>query len=218
MNRHDNLPSDQDSPAPQSLPKTFDIQLVKTEFQGFFKVKSLHFKHALYQGGCSKLLKREVFCRGQAAVVLLYDRQLQQVVLVEQCRAGALQHAKASNQSDQAWLLEPVAGMIDLGETALDAGIRETQEETGIAITELEYICQFYPSPGGCDEILHLYAAEICSSSVSEFSGLATDNEDIRVVKLDFSEARRRLLSAEFNVASTYIALQWLFFQKLTPP
>ncbi len=195
--------------------KTLKIKLVKTEFQGFFKVQSLLFKHSLYQGDCSPEIKRELFCRGEAVVVLLYDSSLNQIVLVEQCRPGALQHAQKLNQPDQAWLLEPVAGMIDLGETAVDAGIRESREEAGIDVSELEYVCQFYPSPGGCDEILHLYAADICANEVSELAGLADDHEDIRVIKLAFTDAKRMLLNAEFNVASTYIALQWLFFQKL---
>lgn len=195
--------------------KTLQIQSVKIEFQGFFKVKSLFFKHSLYQGGCSPEIKRELFCRGEAVVVLLYDSSLKQVVLVEQCRPGALQHAQELNQPDQAWLLEPVAGMIDFGETAIDAGRRESREEAGIDVSELEYVCQFYPSPGGCDEILHLYAADIYANEVSEFAGLAGDHEDIRVIKLAFTDAKRMLLNAEFNVASTYIALQWLFFQKL---
>lgn len=195
--------------------KTIQLQSVKTEFQGFFKVQSLLFKHSLYQGGCSPEIKRELFCRGEAVVVLLYDSVLSQVVLIEQCRPGALQHAQRVNQPDQAWLVEPVAGMIDLGETASDAGIRESREEAGIEVSELEYVCQFYPSPGGCDEILHLYAADICANEVSEFAGLAGDHEYIRVVKLDFTDAKRMLFNAEFNVASTYIALQWLFFQKL---
>ncbi len=195
--------------------KTLQLQSVKTEFQGFFKVQSLLFKHSLFQGGCSPEIQRELFCRGEAVVVLLYDLSLKQIVLVEQCRPGALQHAQNLNQPGQAWLLEPVAGMIDTGETAVDAGIRESREEAGIDVSELEYICQFYPSPGGCDEILHLYAADICANEVSEFAGLASDHEDIRVVKLDFKDAKRMLLNAELNVASTYIALQWLFFQKL---
>lgn len=199
-----------------TLPKkTIQLESVKTEFQGFFKVQSLVFKHSLYQGGCSPEIKRELFCRGEAVAILLYDSNLNQVILVEQCRPGALQHAQRLNQPDQAWLLEPVAGMIDLGETAIEAGIRESREEAGINISKLEYVCRFYPSPGACDEILHLYAADICADEVSEFAGLAGDHEDIRVIKLAFADARRMLLNAEFNVASTYIALQWLFFQKL---
>jgi len=104
--------------------------------------------------------------------------------------------------------------MIDLGESPEEAGIRETQEETGAIIKDLEYICQFYPSPGACNEILHLYAAEVSIHEIAEYAGLSSENEDIKVVKLSFNQAKQMLLNAEFNVAATYIALQWLFFQK----
>lgn len=194
--------------------KKFKIQSIKPAYTGFFELKILQFKHVRYQGGWSKTFSRELFQRGQAVVVLLYDATEEQVVLVEQCRVGAVFNAQTSNQPEQAWLLEPVAGMIDSGESPEEAGIRETQEETGASISDLEYICQFYPSPGACNEILHLYAAHISIDSLSEYAGLASENEDIKVVKLSFSEAKQMLLNADFNVASTYIALQWLFFQK----
>jgi ADP-ribose pyrophosphatase len=184
-------------------------------YDGFFKINLIDFEHSLYQGGMSQRIVRELFGRGQAVVVLLYDLDAEQVVLVEQCRAGALQHALDANNHNQAWLIEPVAGMIDKGETAIDACKRETLEEAGVSLTDFEYICQFYPSPGGSDEILHLYAAHVDTNKVGEFSGLAEDVEDIRLLKLPFSALKQDLLAGKFQVASTIIALQWLFFQKL---
>lgn len=196
--------------------KSFEIQAVETTYQGFFKTEKVQFKHSLYQGGWTETIERELFCRGEAVVVLLYDSSAQQVVLVEQCRPGALFHADKINLHDNAWLLEPVAGMIDHGETAVEAGIREAHEEAGISPEKLEFVCEFYPSPGACDEILHLYAADIDIEQVVEFAGLDGDHEDIKVVKLPFDQAKSMLLNAQFNVATTYIALQWLFFQKLS--
>jgi len=195
--------------------KLFNIQDVNTVFKQFFTVKNLKFTHSLFQGGQSPLVEREVFCRGPAVVVLLYDLKAQKVVLVEQCRAGAIENARNQNAFYQAWLIEPVAGMIDLGETPEQACIREVKEETGADITELEFINQCYPSPGACDEILHLYASKINSSTVNTHAGLATEHEDIRVVILSFKEAKQQLLDGQFNVATTYMALHWLFFQKL---
>lgn len=180
-------------------------------YDGFFKITLVDFQHTLFQGGWSPIIRRELFGRGQAVVVVLYDRQREIIVLVEQCRAGALGAARP----DQAWLMEPVAGMIDEGETAIQACQRETREEAGIEVSEFDYICQFYPSPGASDEILHLYAAEINSDLIPEFSGLAEDAEDIRLLKLTFSDAKHQLLAGRFNVASTIIGLQWLFFQHL---
>ena len=191
------------------------IELIdrKRGYDGFFKIDILSFRHTLYQGGWSPVIERELFGRGQAVVVLLYDLQAQCVVLVEQCRAGALDHAMQAQAPEKAWLIEPVAGMIDAGETPEQACSRETQEEAGVEVSEFEYVCQFYPSPGGCDEILHLYAAQIDSHQVPNYAGLAEEGEYIRLIKLPFSEIKPGLQAGRFNVASTLIALQWLAFQ-----
>ena len=194
--------------------KNVKIQAITTPYSGFFKLNIVHFKHTLYTGGWTETFSRELFQRGQAVVVLLYDPVKEQVVLVEQCRAGALLNTEEDTQAD-AWLLEPVAGMIDVGESPIEAGIREAEEETGAVIQSLEYVCQFYPSPGACSEILHLYAASISVDTIPEYAGLESEHEDIKVVKLSFKKAKQMLLNAEFNVAATYIALQWLFFQKI---
>ena len=200
---------------PNKNQKSLIIQDNKTVFKGYFTLKNLQFTHSLFQGGQSSLVKREVFCRGQAVVVLLYDLTEEKVVLVEQCRAGAIENAFATKDINQAWLIEPVAGMIDLGESPKEACIREVKEETGADITNPEFISQFYPSPGACDEILHLYGSEVECKKVNTHAGLATENEDIRVVILSFEDAKKQLLEGRFNVATTYMALQWLFFQKL---
>ncbi|MDG6772917.1 NUDIX domain-containing protein [Thiomicrorhabdus sp. ZW0627] len=194
--------------------KSFEINCIDSGYDGFFKIDLIDFKHTLYQGGWTSNIRRELFGRGQAVLVLLYDLQKQVVILVEQCRAGALGHAHASGQTEQAWLLEPVAGMIDPGETAEQAAYREAQEEAGVQLDNLEYVCQFYPSPGGSDEILYLYAAEVDSGQLPEYAGLVDDHEDIKIVRLPFTEAKEKLLKGQFNVASTIIALQWLLLQK----
>ncbi|MDG6778060.1 NUDIX domain-containing protein [Thiomicrorhabdus sp. zzn3] len=194
--------------------KDIKINHIESGYDGFFKIELLDFKHTLYQGGWSHSIQRELFGRGQAVVVLLYDLQKQIVVLVEQCRAGALRHALDSGKTEQAWLLEPVAGMIDAGETAEEAAHREAKEEAGVEALSLEYVCQFYPSPGGSDEILHLFAAEVNAEDLPDYAGLDEDGEDIKIVPLPFDEASRKLQAGQFNVASTIIALQWLFMHK----
>lgn len=202
------------------MSKQLELISKSRHFDGFFKIDEITFRHTLYRGGWSPVIKRELFGRGEAVIVLLYDSKAEKVVLIEQCRAGALSRAglgKDEEKSPEAWLVEPVAGMIDEGESPLDACRRESEEEAGIAVSEFEFVCRFYPSPGGSDEILHLYAADIDASSLPEYAGLEEEGEDIRIIQYSFEEAKQKLKNAEFNVASTIVALQWLFFQKLNP-
>jgi len=195
--------------------KSFEIKRIESGYNGFFRIDLLKYRHTLYAGGWTETISRELFGRGQAVVVLLYDLAKEVVILIEQCRAGAIRHAQAAGKSEQAWLLEPVAGMIDHAETPEQAGVREAHEEAGITLDSLEYICQYYPSPGGCDEVLHVYAAEIDSNLLPDYSGLAEEHEDIKIVKIPFNVAQSKLMTGQFNVSSTIISLQWFFYQKL---
>ena len=53
-------------------------------------------------------------------------------------------------------LLELPAGKLERGEDPREAGIRELREETGAAAGRFEPLGCVYPSPGYCDEIIHL--------------------------------------------------------------
>ena len=67
------------------------------------------------------MFERELLQRGHAAGVLLFDPVLDQVVLIEQFRVGALPQSAGDITSP--WLLELVAGVIDADERA-EAGAR----------------------------------------------------------------------------------------------
>lgn len=202
------------------MTKQFEQLSRSRPFDGFFKIDKITFRHSLYRGDWSPVIERELFGRGEAVIVLLYDSKAEKVVLIEQCRAGALGHAGIGTDNAQphlAWLIEPVAGMIDKGETPLQACEREAVEEAGVTNATFEFISCFYPSPGGSDELLHLYAADIDSSNLPEYAGLEEEGEDIRIIQYRYDEAKQKLKQGDFNVASTIIALQWLFCQKLNP-
>ncbi len=78
-------------------------------YQGFFKMVEYHVQHALYAGGWSQTLKREMFERGHAVALLPYDPHTDEFVLIQQFRLGAMATC------DNPWLLEVIAGMIDPG-------------------------------------------------------------------------------------------------------
>jgi len=82
----------------------FEILEREVVYAGFFKLLRYRLRHRLFEGGMGPELERELFERGRAAVVLPYDPERRQVVLVEQFRVGAIE------DEEDPWLLEPVAG------------------------------------------------------------------------------------------------------------
>jgi ADP-ribose pyrophosphatase len=187
-----------------------DAQIEKEEtcFQGFFRMSKITFKHKLFKGGWSPELSRERFDRGPAVGVLLYDRPRDVVVLIEQFRVGALDEPSP-------WIFEVVAGMIESGETPESVAIRETQEEAGADIQTLTHMCDYLVSPGGTDEKLHLYLAEVDSSEIEGVHGLPEEGEDIKIHKMSSETAFQGVRSGIINNGATVIALQWLEIQLL---
>lgn len=73
--------------------------------------------------------------------------------------------------------LEAPAGLIDEGETPEQAARRELQEEVGLD-GDLELLTRFYSSPGFCDELLYVFAAE----NLRESKLPHDEDEEIEVV------------------------------------
>lgn len=189
-----------------------DQEIINKErlYNGFFKIDRFDIQHELFAGGKSPVFTRELFERGEAAAVLLYDQVNDIVVLTEQYRIGAA----FDNAQTTPWLLEVVAGIIEEGERPEDVARRESQEEAGCSITKLTHISSYWSSPGGTSEKIHLYCALIDSSGLGGLHGLAEENEDILVRLIPFSDAYLAIESGEINNAATIIALQWLKLHK----
>lgn len=173
-------------------------------YQGFFRMYRYKLKHRLIKGGWSAALTRECFDRGPAVAVLLYDPYKDAVVLVEQFRIGALEGPEGP------WQLELVAGIVEPGEKPEDVIHREAIEEAGSDVLEIEYICEYYPSPGGSNEKLFLYCGGIDSTGLGGVHGLEEEGEDIWVQVFPREEAWHILQENYINNAATIIALQWL--------
>jgi len=187
-----------------------DIDVVSRSvcFQGFFRIEKYRLRHALFDGGMSDEMSRELFQRGHAVAMLPYDPVLDRVVLIEQFRIGALE------DSDGAWLTEIVAGMIEAGETAEAVARREALEESGCEVTGLEHICRYYPSPGACSETIELFCGQVDASGAGGIHGLDHEHEDIRVITAGFDEAMGWIDSGRLNSAAVIMALQWLALNK----
>lgn len=180
------------------------IDAIEDSYSGFFRIRTYHLTHSLFIGGTSPTLKRELFERGEAVAVLLYDPAQQLVVLTEQFRIGALEDERSP------WLLELVAGMVESGECIEDVARRETAEEAGCQFSDLIPICRYWVSPGGTNERIHVYCGLVDSTPLGGIHGLQDEGEDIRLVKLPLADACSLLTTGEINNAATIIALQWL--------
>lgn len=186
---------------------TFDHDDLEVEqdqcvFDGYFKMHRLTLTHRRFDGPPLRIT-RELFRRGSAVCVLLYDPQRDAVVLIEQFRVGAL-------DADSPWMLELVAGIVEPGETAVDVAQRESVEEAGLAIRHVRPIHRFLPSPGGCDEWIDLMFACVDSSQADGIHGLPDEGEDIKVHVLSADSAFELARTGRIINGPTLIGLQWL--------
>jgi len=148
---------------------------------------------------------REVYDRGNGAVILLYHRTKKTVILTRQFRLPTL-----LNDNPTGMLIEACAGLLE-EEGAEEAIRRETEEETGYVIGSVEKIYQAYMSPGSVTEILHFYIGEYTAHmKVSEGGGLATEHEEIEVLELDFEEVYGMIASGDVRDAKTIMLLQYI--------
>src|SRR5512139_2479671 len=191
-------------------PELPDVEILerRVTHQDFFRMEKFRLRHRLFSGEMSAPISRELFERGHAAALLLYDPQRDEVVLLEQFRIGALEAPGGP------WLLEIVAGVIDRDETPEEVARREALEESGCEVQELEFICEYLVSPGGTSERISLYCGRVDSSHAGGIHGLAEESEDIRVSAVLFTQAWQWLEEGIINSASPIIAMQWLHMHR----
>lgn len=149
-------------------------------------------------------MSRELFERGHAAAVLLYDANRDLLVLTEQFRPGAL------SAGWHPWLIEIAAGVIDAGETPEATAIREAREEAGAEIGDMIKIADVLASPGGSSETIRIFCASVDASGFGGIHGMADENEDIRTFTVATDEALGWINSGRINNSTTIVAVQWL--------
>lgn len=191
-----------------------DVTVIErtTPFKGYFQIDRYRLRHRLFGGGSSDEMEREIFERGHAVAVILYDPDLDRLVMIEQFRAGAFAAVNSPwfGPNASPWLVECVAGIIDSGEAPVDVARREAFEETGCTVIgDPEFVHHYHVSPGGSSESLFLYAARVDASRAGGVHGLDHEHEDIRVFTVAAEEAFQWLASGAIDNATTLIALYW---------
>ena len=147
---------------------------------------------------------REVYDRGNGAVILLYNSTNKTVVLTKQFRLPTYLNGNTSGM-----VIEACAGLLD-AENPEECIIRETEEETGYRLSSVKKVFQSYMSPGSVTEILHFFIGEYQPNmKVSDGGGLAEEHENIEVLEFPFQEAYQMIASGEIIDAKTIMLLQY---------
>lgn len=175
-------------------------------YEKFFALEEYQTVRDRFDGRRSDPGERAIFRAADAVTVLPYDPRRDHVLLVEQLRIGAY-----AQGDPQPWLLEPIAGIVDAGESYEDTARREAREEAHVEIGALHRIAGYYPSPGGIAQYLvsYLGLADLPPSG-PETGGLDVEGEDIRILLVPFDQLMSMQDSGELVNAPMIMSVQYL--------
>ncbi len=141
-----------------------------------------------------KYSRREIVEHG-SSVMIIPVLQDDSVLMVKQYR-------KAIDKV----VLEFPAGLIESGEDPKEAALRELQEEVGVAAKKIDYLYDFYTSPGFTNERINVFiASDLYDSDLS-----CDEDEFLEIVKVKIEDLIDMLHNYEINDAKSIIAAQYL--------
>ncbi|TMM56808.1 GDP-mannose pyrophosphatase NudK [Maribacter algarum] len=156
------------------------------------------------EDGTWETQEREAYDRGNGAAILLYNKEKGTVVLTRQFRMPTY-----VNGNEDGMMIEACAGLLD-GDNPEDCIRKETEEETGYRIDNVEKVIETYMSPGSVTEILYLFIGEYEDRMrVSEGGGSEHETENIEVLEYSFETAVQMIKTGEIRDAKTIMLLQY---------
>jgi GDP-mannose pyrophosphatase NudK len=186
--------------------KNPNITLLNTEIlsDNWYTLNKVTYS-VLKKDGTTETQSREAYDRGNGAVILLYNRVSNTVILTRQFRLPTYINGNATGM-----LIEACAGLLD-NDNPEDCIKRETEEETGYKISKVEKIFEAYMSPGSVTEILYFFIAEYSHEmKINDGGGLEEEGENIEVLELSFEESLKMIDTGEIKDAKTIMLLQHL--------
>ncbi|MET0572643.1 MAG: GDP-mannose pyrophosphatase NudK [Pedobacter agri] len=182
-----------------------NIKILSTEIlsDNWYTLNKITFEYHK-KDGTVETQNREAYDRGNGATILLYNKENQTVILTRQFRLPTYLNGNASGM-----LMETCAGLLDKDnpETAIK---RETEEETGYKIKDVQKVFEAYMSPGSVTEILYFFTAEYSKDmKVSEGGGHHEEQENIEVLELPFQSALEMIKTGEIKDGKTIMLLQY---------
>ena len=187
------------------------IESRETAYTGYFRIDRYRLRHRLFAGGWSEPVRREVFERGQAVALLLYDPDDDVLILIEQFRAGVFAAGSGGEIGGVAspWLIEIIAGIIGEGEAPEEVARREAMEEAGCQIRDLQRVCRIFASPGASSETIEIFFATCRAPASGTLHGLDNEHEDIRVLVVPPEVAFSWIDEERIVNGPSIVGLQW---------
>lgn len=182
-----------------------DVKIVKSELlsDNWYILKKLTYQY-LKGNGTHITQVREVYDRGDGAAILLYNTTQKTVILTRQFRLPAFVNRDATGM-----LIEVCAGQLDKDDPE-ECIRRETEEEVGYRIKDVQKVFEAYMSPGSVTEVLFFFVAEYNNSmKINEGGGVEEEEENIEVLELDFDGAYAMIGTGEIRDAKTIMLLQY---------
>lgn len=180
--------------------KLISKYLLSSNWGKLFKVK---YEYKLKDGSWQPQ-QREVYDRGNGAVILLYNRNKGTVILTEQLRIPTW-----FNGNIDGLMIEACAGMLDEKDPE-ECIRRETEEETGYTLSEVRKVMEVYMSPGSVTEILYFFVAAYSDSmKTGKGGGVDKEHENIEVLELSFNTAMEMIENGKIKDAKTIMLLQY---------
>jgi nudix-type nucleoside diphosphatase (YffH/AdpP family) len=183
-----------------------NIKILKTEIlsDNWYVLRKITYEYSK-KDGTILTQSREAYDRGNGAVILLYNKEQKTVILTRQFRLPTFVNGNSSGM-----LIEACAGLLDK-DNAEDCIRRETEEETGYKITEVQKIFEAYMSPGSVTEILYFFIAAYAKEmKVTEGGGVEHEEENIEVLEISINNAMKMIETGEIKDGKTIMLLQYV--------
>ena len=193
------------------------IRKIVTLAKGRFPLERYTFEH-LRRDGKLQTVSREVYKRQDSATILLYCRARRTVVLTRQFRLPVFVNPVSSSDPASGMSIELPGGLLG-SDSPATAIRRETEEETGIHVVNVEKALEAYMSPTLLAERMHFFMAEYgpdCWKSPG--GGLASEGEDIEVFESSFDEVLEMMAQNVVKDGKTLLLLLYAKTRGLFEP
>jgi GDP-mannose pyrophosphatase NudK len=188
-----------------------NIKILQTEVlsDNWYTLKKVTYEYVKANGE-RKVQSREAYDRGNGAAILLYNKENRTVILTRQFRLPTF-----INGNESGMLIEACAGLLDKDdpETCIR---RETEEETGYKVHDVQKVFEAYMSPGSVTEILYFFVAQYTPQmKLTDGGGTDHEEENIEVLELSIDRAYEMTKTGEIRDAKTIMLLQYALLNKL---